>query len=243
MNRRFRGFTLVEVMLALTLGAIVLGSLIVVTQGVTGALRQAQALDLLASTTRHVRAELLAVTSGAGARRDPVTQTALAAVAGSRSDPTGDVLVLQALTPRNCFDNDNPVRGPEGLPAWWLQRNEYAVRDGWRLVRRCTYGPPGSHGIRQLNAATLVEGVEALRLRFGLDSDGDRRLDRWVSAASVGDESSVIGVRVGLLLATEQPVGARPQAPLELFGEAITVPTDGRARLAAMLTLPIRGRL
>lgn len=243
MRRHARGFTLLELMLALALGATVLGTLLAVAQGVTHALQQARALDVLASTTQRVRSELAPVVSYAGSRGDPVMEPEAEAVAGSRSGVAGDVLVLQTLTPHNCFENENPVREPDGRPAWWLQRNEYSIRDGWRLVRHCTYGPPGSPGIRQLNAATLVAGVERLRLRFGVDGDGDDGLDGWVRPGGWGLERSVIGVRVGLILATEQPVAAPPQAPLALFGESWPAPPDGRARVAVHLTLPIRGRL
>ena len=243
MNRSVKGFTVLEVMLALSLSAVVLGALLVVAQGVSATLRQAQALDVLSSTARHVQAELAKTVAMAGASANPVVDTPLAAVQGSRSGVASDVLSLRAMTPRNCFDNDNPARGPDGQPAWWLQRNEYSVRDGWRLVRSCTYGPAGSGGTRQLNAATLVEGVETLRLRFGLDTDGDRRLDRWVTANGWHREEAVLGVRVGLVIAPERPVGANPVPALTLFGRIQSAPDDGRARIAPALTLPIRGRL
>jgi type II secretory pathway pseudopilin PulG len=237
------GFTVLELMLVLALSALMLSALLVFVQGVTATLRQAQALDLLSSTARQVQAELAAVAATAGAQADPVAGDSLGAVAGSRSAAAGDVLSLQAMTPRNCFNNDNPVRGADGEPAWWLQRNEYEVRDGWRLVRSCTYGPAGGVAIRQLNAATLVEGVETLRLRFGLDIDGDRRLDRWVPADGWKREEAVIGVRVGLLLATERPVNAESDQRLSLFGQVQPTPDDGRARIAPTMTLPVRGRL
>jgi type II secretory pathway component PulJ len=237
------GFTILETLLALMLATLVLGSLLMLTEGVTSAARQAQALEGLASTLRTAHAALAPVTAVAGGQVDPTTGTTPTAVAGSQPGPQSDILSLQTLSPRNCFDNDNPVREPGGAPAWWLQRNEFTVRDGWRLVRSCFYGPPGGGAIRQLNAATLVEGVEALRLRFALDTDGDRRLDRWVMAGAWPRETTVIGVRVGLVLATEQPVGATPGDALRLFGQPQIGPADGRARIAPTLTLPIRGRL
>jgi prepilin-type N-terminal cleavage/methylation domain-containing protein len=243
MRRGVHGFTVLEVMLALALSAVVLSALLVIVQGVTATLRQAQALDVLSSTARHVQAELTAVAAIGGAQADPVTGASLPAVEDSRSGPAGDVLSLQAMTPRNCFDNHNPVRGVDGEPAWWLQRNVYEVRDGWRLVRSCFYGPVDGGAIRQLNAATLVEGVETLRLRFGIDTDSDRRLDRWVPANGWSQEKAVIGVRVGLVLATEHPVDADNVQGLSLFGQAQLPRDDGRARIAPTMTLPIRGRL
>lgn len=243
MKSRVNGFTVLELMLALSLSALVLAGLLTVAHGVTDALRQVQALDLLSATARHVHAELATVTASAGSRAAPLRDPPMAAVGGSRTGAANDLLTLRTTSPRNCFGNDNPVRDPGGQPAWWLQHNEYTVRDGWRLVRSCFYGPPNGSLTRQLNAATLVEGVETLRLRFGLDTDGDRRLDRWTAAGGWDEERQILGVRAGLVLATEDPVGVRPTSALTLFGEAYPQPDDGRARIALVLTFPIRGRL
>jgi type II secretory pathway pseudopilin PulG len=243
MNTRQEGFTVLEVMLSLTLGAVVFSALLVVSQGVTAALRQAQALDALSSTARHVRSALAPVAAAAGAPADPLADASLEAVSGSRSGPDSDRWVIQGRSPRNCFENSNPARGPDGQPAWWLRREEYSVRDGWQLVRSCFYGPPFGPTTRQLNAATIVEGVETLRLRFGLDTDGDRRLDRWVAAESWEDERHVIGVRIGLVLATEHFVGVKAAGDLSLFGNSQSTPDDGRARQTLILTFPIQGRL
>ena len=243
MKQPMNGFTVLEVMLALMLATVLLSALLTVAQSATATLRQAQALDLLSSTARHVHYELSSVVAIAGAGRDPIDAKPVTAVAGSRRETGSDVLSLQSMTPKNCFGNDNPVHGLDGRPAWWLQRNEYSVREGWRLVRTCYYGPVSHSATRQLNAATLVEGVETLRLRFGLDTDGDRRLDHWTRANEWGREDTVIGVRVGLVLATEQPVGATSEAGLTLFGQAHDAAEDGRARIAPTLTFPIRGRL
>lgn len=243
MRYRANGFTLIEVMLALALSALVLGALLVVVQGVNATLRNVQALDLLSSSARYLQSELSSITSLAGAADDPVQDDPISAVAGSRSGEDSDLLSLQTMSSRNCFENENPVRDPDGEPAWWLQRNEFEVRDGRRLVRSCYYGPPGGPAIRQLNAATLVEGVEHFRLRFAIDTSGDRRLDDWVHPGNWSEEASVIGVRVGIILATEQPVGAEHAWTLSLFGQPVPVPADGLARIATTLTLPIRSRL
>mgnify|MGYP001815933806 CR=1 FL=1 len=243
MKPRIDGFTLLEVMVALALAALVFTALLTFAQSITATLNQGRALDALSSTARLLHGEFQSVTATAGARANPLQDAPFPAVAGSRSGPDSDVLTVQAFSPFNCFDNDNPVRGPTGQPAWWVRRNEYAVRDRGRLVRSCFYGPADGQATRQLNAATLVEGVETLRLRFGIDTTGDRRVDRWVPAGGWSEERGVLAIRVGVVLVTEHSVGVEPATDLALFGRAQPAIDDGRARLGLTLTLPVRGRL
>mgnify|MGYP001817773777 CR=1 FL=1 len=244
MTRASRGFTLLELMLALGLGAMVLAGLLLLTQALTQSIRQQQAVAGLQSTARLALDTLAGEIESAGANDAPWSSPVNIAVAGSvaRLSDATDRLVLQRHSPRNCVGNDNPIRRPDGQPAFWLLRSEFEVRDRTRLVRTCYYGPAPGPGTRQLNAATLVEGVELLQLRFGEDRDGDGRVDSWVRAGHWTAEADVLGVRIGLLLAARQPVGAAPLAPVNLLGEAIHPPADGRPRLALVRTVPIRSR-
>lgn len=244
MKSRERGFSLMELMLALVLGAGVLTGLLMLTQALTLLVRQQAALADVQSTARLAMDTLAFEVQGAAASDAPWIAGINAAVAGSLPRSTGesDRLVLQRRSPRNCVGNDNPVRNPDGQPAFWLLRSEFEVRDRSRLVRTCFFGPGPGPGTRQLNAATLVEGVEALRLRFGEDRDGDGHVDSWVRAGGWATETDVLGVRIGLIVGAGQSVGAYPRSPYTLLGETIEPPDDGRPRLALVQTIPIRSR-
>lgn len=244
MNRTLRGFTLLELLLALALGGFVLAGLLLLTQALTQSVRQQQAVAGLQSTARLALDALAWEIENAAASDSPWSSADSAAVADSAARITADSdrLVLQRRSPRNCVGNDNPVRRPDGQPAFWLLRSEFEVRDGTRLVRTCYYGPGPGPGTRQLNAATLVEGVERLRLQFGEDRDRDGRVDGWVRAGSWRSETDVLGVRIGLIVGAPQAVGATSHDPLELLGETIDPPDDGRPRMALVQTVPIRSR-
>lgn len=69
------------------------------------------------------------------------------------------------------------------------------------LVRRDLDGVGVGTGITQ-NTVELVEGVESLKLLFGVDSDGDNRIDRYLPASSVMDWRSVKNARVGVVVRT-----------------------------------------
>lgn len=78
-----------------------------------------------------------------------------------------------------------------------------------------------------LEERPLVENIEQLQFEYGLDSDGDQRLDRYANASAISDWSRVLTVRVGLiargdvrrtrrdLRAYELPGGYRFQASSE----------------------------
>jgi type IV pilus assembly protein PilW len=51
----------------------------------------------------------------------------------------------------------------------------------------------------------LVEGVEAMRIIYGVDNDGDGSANRFSNAAGVSDWSRVVAIRLYLLLRTTEP--------------------------------------
>ncbi|SEQ40417.1 Tfp pilus assembly protein PilW [Solimonas aquatica] len=60
-----------------------------------------------------------------------------------------------------------------------------------------------------LEEKPLVENIEQLQFDYGLDSDGDRRPDRYLAAAAVSDWSRVCSVRVGLIARADWRSGSR----------------------------------
>lgn len=245
MKARQAGFTLLELGIALGLGATVLASLLLVAQAMSLSLRQQAALTGLQERAGFALATLRRAVESAGFAATPWTAAdRIPAVDGSAAVVTagGDRLTVRRWSRRNCLGNDNPVPDAAGAPASWLMIGTYEVRPPRGLVHTCHYGPGPGPGVRQLNAATLVEGVEALVLTFGEDRDGDRRVDAWVPAGGWSDERRVIGLRIGLLVA-----GPAAQAPatgtLGLLGHTLAPPADGRPRRAVIATVPIRSRL
>lgn len=244
-NARQEGFTLLELTIALGLGATLLAGMLLVAESSTLSLRQQASLTELQERAGFALGTLSEAVESAGYSPVPwTTPTRDAAVDGSAAieAPGGDRLTVRRWSRRNCLGNDNPVRGADGEPAPWFRVSAYEVRPARGLVTTCHYGPGPGAGVRQLNAATLVEGVEALVLRVGEDRDGDGRVDAWLPAGGWTDERRVIGLRIGMLIAG--PAAQAPAArPLRLLGRTLTPPADGRPRRAMTTTVPIRGRL
>jgi type IV pilus assembly protein PilW len=82
------------------------------------------------------------------------------------------------------------------------------------------------------------EGIDAIRLVFGEDTDGDRAANKYVAADAVGNWANVVSVKPQLLLATTSDRMATAPQPYTFDGVQV-VPTDMRVRsvLASLITL------
>ncbi|NCP03074.1 MAG: prepilin-type N-terminal cleavage/methylation domain-containing protein [Deltaproteobacteria bacterium] len=68
------------------------------------------------------------------------------------------------------------------------------------LIRNNPAGVPALYRAQYGQTEELVEGIERMQLRYGVDTTSDRQVDSYVSAAGVADWNQVIAVRVGLLV-------------------------------------------
>jgi len=121
-----------------------------------------------------------------------------------------------------------------------------ATGTGTSLYRRVFDGTDGGTGTEQ----ELIEGVENMQLRFGVDNDPagtvKGNVGSWKTANQVGDWANVVAVRVSLLLRSnsevqqlELPTTAR------MNGVDITFPTDGPRfdRRVFTTTIALRNRV
>lgn len=95
-------------------------------------------------------------------------------------------------------------------------------------------------------ATELVEGVEDMQITYGEDTDGDRDIDAYRSAADVTDFSAVLSVRIELLMHSvdDNIVGSSGefvQSNLSFNGAAVA--SDQRLRQVYSTAVAIRNRL
>jgi len=242
MQKQAAGFTLLELMLAMTLGALVLTVMLQLVLSLNRALQVQQSLGLLQSQARYAERQLADRASSAGFQATPWLFAALDTVAGSTEAGEGSRLVLRQWSSKNCLGNDNPVVNGTGAPEYFIRVSEWRLTPDNRLVETCFYGPAGSPGTRQLNASTRVEHVEGFRVQFAEDLDGDQQTDHWVAAGAWLNESNLLGLRFGLLFASPVPTGAPDPGTVQLLGTTIPVPDDGRLRLSVVRTVAFEGR-
>ncbi|MCC5810796.1 MAG: PilW family protein [Ectothiorhodospiraceae bacterium] len=94
-------------------------------------------------------------------------------------------------------------------------------------------------------AEELVEGVERMRVRFGVDDNGNRTVDRYLNAQQVEAASGwddVVTVRVSLLLVSADDNVLDQQQTITFDGAAVD-PDDRRLRQVVTTTIGLRNRL
>lgn len=91
---------------------------------------------------------------------------------------------------------------------FYIRNNDYGVPSLYRLRWDGTSGASGT-----VVAEELVQGVEVMQIRYGIDTNNDRQVDSYVTAVGVDTNNDnvwesaewgqVVAVRVALLLQTE----------------------------------------
>lgn len=94
----------------------------------------------------------------------------------------------------------------------------------------------------------LVDGVEAMHILYGLDTDADGSANQYVPVAGVGNFDNVVSVRIGLLLVTDDDALAAQVDNTnytvldETVHDGATVPGDRRLRRLLVRTIQLRNK-
>ncbi|MFK0571727.1 PilW family protein [Endozoicomonas sp.] len=95
-----------------------------------------------------------------------------------------------------------------------------------------------------INAEALVEGIESLNIRYGLDSDNDGVANQYLLASEIDlysdDWLNVISIKLELLVRSFNEVA--PQAQAYFFAGQRVVPDDLFVRRSFMKTIKLRNR-
>lgn len=154
-----------------------------------------------------------------------------------------DVLTLRRWSDHNCYGNFNATIGDDGQPAFFLRQSTFERTASGNLAHTCHYGPDGGPLVRQINREGLVRRVESFQVLYAEDTDGDRRADRQVRAGNWTDVNRVLGVDIGVLVATEEPLGEVEPLPMMVLDQAVTPRPDGRLRRVWTTTIPLGFKL
>jgi type IV pilus assembly protein PilW len=89
--------------------------------------------------------------------------------------------------------------------------------------------------------ATLVENVEDLQILYGIDTTGDQSVDQYVAVPV--DWSEVIAARVCVLVRSEKTNIVSPGNYLNCNGDSVVIPADRRLRRTFTATFNLRNRI
>jgi len=225
-----RGFTLIEILVALTIGLFLLGALLIIVQTNRAVFGNQSQLAQLQDAERMAMTVMADVIQSAGYFPDPTTNTltttltAVAPFASGQSvygvysaTPPGDQLYVRYMTTGgdgilNCSGQTNPNGGPNTLYV-----NQFQVLNG-QLV--CTMNGT------QYN---LANGVTDLSVLYGVKANAGaagNNVDTYMTAAQVtaaGLWDSVISALVQLTFTNPVYVAGTPQPPTVSIQRVISV--------------------
>lgn len=131
-----------------------------------------------------------------------------------------------------------------------LAQIEYTIDHGSTLIVEDGVEVGVRSLFRKLNSEPrqeVVEGVDAIRFRYGIDTNNDRNVDDFVDAASVPDWGQVRSVRIALLAVSPEEIRRMEPDPnnYNLFEDVIDPATDDRRRMRRIFeaSIGIRNRL
>jgi type IV pilus assembly protein PilW len=152
---------------------------------------------------------------------------------------------LQNISPTQTNIVHNTGTGSPGNATKDLGK-KYVNGEVVRLRARTYYVRTGADGGPSLwrvdNGGTpqeLIPGVEQMQVLYGVDNDNDLTVDSYVTANSVTDWSSVISIKVSLLVrSSDDNVTESPQT--YTFNGTTVTPTDYYLRHAFTTTIALR---
>ncbi len=195
-----RGFTLVELMVALTLGLILLISITQIFGGMKSSYRFQENMARVQEQGRIAISLMSEQARLAGFRRpvwDDPMRGFYPVTGGSADGGAGvnDTLQIMYLDDLNCFDipNGAAIHAETGLPVNWYKRVTFSVDVNDNLIWRCEYGATTDALALQIDDETIVSGVDSFQVLYGVDTDLplDFSLNSWAVASAITPQTSI----------------------------------------------------
>lgn len=250
--QRQKGFSIVELLIGMAVGLLLVAGIIQIFVGNKSSFEAQEEQTALQENVR-VSFFLLGLTLGHTGFRpnafndesDSLSDDALAGTNGGNDKFGRDTISVRYVSDDNMHDcfGTALADGEESLNRFHLGP---AQADGLRDLRceRSVIQPDGTVSANSTNA--IIDNVESMHILYGVDTDNDRSVDRYVDAPGVGDFDAVLSLKVGLVMVTEgqlRPAGG-PQT-VTLFGteQQYGSNTDRRQREVIEQVIALRNRL
>lgn len=227
------GLTLVELMVAMVIGLLLLAGIMQVLITSQHSHRLQNGLSLVQENGRFITEYLGRHIRTAG---DPAWY-----FASDEAEDTGDwpieysngALTIRYQHTEDCLGHTVGSAGErDGLEQPLAVSTFYVDSETEQLM--CVGNGDGS-------AEPLIRGVDAVRYRFGEDTNGNGSANVYRHGDDVTDWSRVVSVRVGLLLNTVDEAGVRRVRTFQLLGQQYEF-NDGRPRQIFVQTIKLRNR-
>lgn len=266
--QRKRGFSLVELMVAIVIGLILLGALSYILIGSRLLGRTEDDASRMQENGRYAMELIGKAARHAGYRLDPELEfnanpagTPALPIQGTDGGGSGATASPDTLTVRHdpawikdttwTAGNPDPMKGQEtNCVGTSITSNNTAAKKSNREANSNLIVYIFSISNNQLRCSAtagstgsvMVDGVENMQVEYGIDTAGNGIITSYVNAGAVTNFAQVAAVRVSLLLrGTNQGTAANRSQTLRFNGEDRTF-TDGLLRQVYTSTFTVRNQ-
>lgn len=241
------GFVLTELLIAGLLTTFLMLGMIQMAAGAGRGLLLIESLSQTQQGGRFAIDQVRDTVMSAGFHPAPwepgATGTALGPGTADGGANGNDTLEFHQYSDRNCYGNLNDQSGDNGRPAFYLRTSRFEVAGNNNLSHTCWFGPDGGHMVRQINRQGLVQQVESFQVLYAEDTNEDNLADHVVRANHWSDATKVVGIQMGVMLATGKPVSDESVAGMMVLDQVVVPHADGHRRQVWTTTIPFVSRL
>ena len=233
-RQHHQGFSLVEIMVAMTLGLVLLGGTITLYASSKNSYRLQENIAGMQENARFAIHALRREVEMAGfplARNImPFDPDPLVTFDGGNNNSDQFTIQYNSGNPPNnidCLGN--------AIAAGALITNRYSINNNGDLACLGSGNP-----IPQ----TLVENVVNMQALYGIDTDADGSANQYLQAGAGIPWQNVVSLRLALLVASETAVDpTQPPGGFTLLDAPAIAPNDSRLYRVFTTTIPLRNRI
>jgi type IV pilus assembly protein PilW len=225
---RQTGLTLVEILVALTLGVLILGGVMQISMANKESSRLQGEINFVQTNIRTATQMLTHDIRMAGFKTDTIKDLSTDRLAAVMSNANDDEITIAYESNTDCLGQATPAAAVGQVRT---AVNRYFTQN---LRLMCEGNSPGS------TPQPLVDGVEGMQILFGENTDGDGITpNRYVAAPTM---SSVVAIRIAMRFRGEQNMRAETDANkyVLLDSDAIGPYNDRLIRRETTLTIALR---
>ncbi len=240
------GMTLLELVIALTLTAFLVLGLVQIAAAASASTQLQRNQALIQENARAVFIAMTRAIRRAGFNPQPwhMLSPSLGIAELSIDDVSskGDRISVRDWSDHNCFDNQNPDRDALGKPRFYIRESTFDVNNAGSLTHQCRYGPSLHELTTQIRRQGFINNIEMIQALYGLDADLDGDIEAWVKAGQWDEPQQVIGMRLGLLLSSEEAVMEPVSESYKVLDATVTRPADGKLRRVMEFATAMRSK-